>query len=128
MRYGWKRRGQLRRMRIASSAGRAPAASTSIASRPKLARICLALQVFLIHFALERGYVAENVTGREAGEHDIAPTPFAQHAADIFPRHAGHRRQIGEADLLVEHDALRAGRLSEEFRQVEQRAGHARLN
>jgi hypothetical protein len=46
--------------------------STSIASRPKLARICLALQVFLIHFALERGYVAENVTGRDAGEHDIA--------------------------------------------------------
>ena len=84
--------------------------------------------VFLIHFALERGYVVENVTGRFAGDNEIAPTPFAQHAAGVFPRHAGHRRQIGVADLLVEHDALRAGRLSDEFRQLERRAGHARLN
>src|SRR5215471_5093051 len=116
MRYGWKRRGQLRRMRIASSAGRAPAASTSIASRPKLARICLALQVFLIHFALERGYVVENVTGRDAGKHDIAPTPFAQHAADIFPRHAGHRRKIGQGDPVLEHKMSLVGWLSDVFR------------
>ena len=46
----------------------------------------------------------------------------------VFPRHAGHRRQIGVADLLVEHDASRAGRRSDEFRQLEQRAGHACLN
>src|SRR5215510_5522942 len=77
--------------------------------------ICLA---GLFHFALERGYVVENVAGRDAGEHEIALTPFAQHAADVFPRHAGHRRQIGVAYLLVEYDALRAGRCSDEFGQL----------
>src|SRR5262245_36117336 len=70
----------------------------------------------LINFALERGYIVENETGRAAGDHEIAPTPFAQNAAGVFPRHAGHRRQIGVADLLVEYNGLRARRRSDEFR------------
>src|SRR5262249_62162059 len=92
----------------------------SIIWRPNYDVISMALfSSGLIQFALERGYVVENVTVRDAGEHEIAPAPFAQHAADVFPRHAGHRRKIGVVDLLVEHDALRAGRLSDEFRQLE---------
>src|SRR5262249_24478358 len=89
------------------------------AKRRLHADVCLA---GLSDFALELGYVVENVTGRGAGEHEIEPTPFAQYATDVFPRHAGHRRQIGVADFLVKHNGLRAARLSDEFRHLEQRA------
>src|SRR5262249_25898555 len=67
----------------------------------------------LIHFAFERGYVVENVTGRDAGEHDIAPTPFAQPAADLFPRRTGHRRKIGQGDPFLEHKMSLVGWLSD---------------
>jgi hypothetical protein len=80
-----------------------------------------------LHFALERGKVIETVAARGSG-HELAPPPLAQNATHIFPRHAGHRRKIGLADPLVEHDMSRTGRLSNVFRQLEQRARHARLH
>src|SRR6266481_377555 len=79
------------------------------------------------HFTLERGNVSENKTTRGSG-HELAPPPLAQHATHIFSCHAGHRRKIGLADPLLEHDMSRAGRLSNVFRQLEQRARHARLH
>ena len=61
------------------------------------------------------------------GYDEIAPPPLAQHAAYVFQCHTGYGRQIAVTDLLVEHDASRAGRLSDQFRQLEERQRHARL-
>ena len=45
-----------------------------------------------IDFSLERCDVVDTVAGRNPGDDEIAPPPPAQHAAHVFPRHAGHGR------------------------------------